>query len=73
MKYRKIRLAIIFDQLLSVGGGYQQALNMSMHINKINSVYTPVYFTTYADNVSILKEYGLEVSIIKISKLNRVG
>ena len=71
MKYRKIRLAIIFDQLLSVGGGYQQALNMSMHINKINSVYTPVYFTTYADNVSILKEYGLEVSIIKISKLNR--
>ena len=71
MKYRKIRLAIIFDQLLSVGGGYQQALNMSMHINKINSVYTPVYFTTYADNVSILKEYGLEVSNIKISKLNR--
>ena len=42
-----------------------------MHINKINSVYTPVYFTTYADNVSILKEYGLEVSNIKISKLNR--
>lgn len=71
MKYRKIRLAIIFDQLLSVGGGYQQALNVSININKINSFYKPVYFTLYAQNVSIFKEYGLEVTHIKISKFNR--
>ncbi len=71
MKHRKIRLAIIFDQLISVGGGYQQALNVSININKKNSFYTPVYFTTYAENLSILKEYGLEVTHIKISKFNR--
>ena len=71
MKYRKIRLAIIFDQLLSVGGGYQQALNVSMQINKINEFYTPIYFTTYAQNVTTLKEYGLDVTYIKVSKFNR--
>ncbi len=71
MKYRKIRLAIIFDQLLSVGGGYQQALNVSMQINKINEFYTPIYFTTYAQNVTTLKEYGIDVTYIKVSKFNR--
>ena len=71
MKYRKIRLAVIFDQLLRVGGGYQQALNVSIQINKINNFYTPVYFTLYSQNVSILKEYGIDVTHIKISKFNR--
>ena len=71
MKYRKIRLAVIFDQLLRVGGGYQQALNVSIQINKINNFYTPVYFTLYFQNVSILKEYGIDVTHIKISKFNR--
>ena len=71
MKYRKIRLAIIFDQLLNVGGGYQQALNVSIQINKINNFYTPIYFTLYPQNVPILKEYGINVTLIKISKFNR--
>ena len=62
MNHRKIRLAIIFDQLLSVGGGFQQALNISIHINKMNSLYTPIYFTIYSQNVPILKKYGLEVT-----------
>lgn len=71
MNNKKIKLAVIFDQLLSVGGGYQQALNVSIQINKINSFYTPVYFTIHAQNVLILKKYGIEATHIKISKLNR--
>ena len=71
MKHRKIRLAIIFDQLVIVGGGFQQALNISIHINKMNSLYTPVFFTIFAQNVPILKKYRLEVTYIKISKFNR--
>ena len=68
---KKIRLAVIFDQLLKTGGGYQQALNVSININKSNDIYEPIYFTTYSQNISILKEYGLEVIHIKISKINR--
>ena len=68
---KKIRLAVIFDQLLKTGGGYQQALNVSININKSNDIYEQIYFTTYSQNISILKEYGLEVNHIKISKINR--
>ena len=74
MKYKKVNLAIIFDQVLRTGGGYQQALNslMSLTQPKNNSHYEPKIFTIYSENIAILGNYGLRVELIKVSKFGRV-
>ena len=74
MKYNKVNLAIIFDQVLRTGGGYQQALNnvMSMTQSKNKSHYVPKIFTIYPENIAILGDYGLKVELIKVSKFGRV-
>ena len=74
MKYNKVNLAIIFDQVLRTGGGYQQALNnvMSMTQSKSKAHYVPKIFTIYPENIAILGNYGLKVELIKVSKFGRV-
>ena len=69
----KINLAIIFDQVLSAGGGYQQALNVAISISKNidRKYYTPIFFTIYPENLPILKKYGINAEFIKVSKVNR--
>ena len=68
MKLNTVRLAIIFDQVLSTGGGYQQALNVAISISKnINrKYYTPIFFTIYPENLpkrfwlNLLKKYSID-------------
>jgi len=73
MKPNMVRLAIIFDQLLSTGGGYQQSLNVaiSMHKHTGQNCYFPIFFTIYSENLPILKEHGIDAELIKVSKINR--
>ncbi len=73
MKTYPVQIAVIFDQVLHTGGGYQQALNVAISINnsKINKYYRPVFFTIYAENVELLKNYGIDAIFIKISKFGR--
>ena len=54
-----VNLAVIFDQISSTGGGYQQALNVVISINsaKKNKHYRPIFFTIYAENIAVLKNY----------------
>ncbi len=65
---RAIRLAVIFDQLIHTGGGYQQALNAalltkSISINKVEVIF----FTTHKDNVSILSSYGMKTILYRVN------
>ena len=73
MKYKVVRLAVIFDQVLSAGGGYQQALNISISMYKFKErkSYSLKFFTIYSENIPILSGYGIDVELIKISKFNR--
>jgi len=73
MKPNTVRLAIIFDQLLSAGGGYQQSLNaaISIHQPTEQNHYCPIFFTIYSENLPILKEHGIDAELIKVSKINR--
>ena len=73
MKYKLVNLAVIFDQVLYAGGGYQQALNVVIAINKSkeNIHYLPKFFTIYAENIPILNSYGIHVQFIKLSKFDR--
>lgn len=60
-----IRLAVIFDQELGAGGGYQQALNaISLVGTQDKNLVLPVYFTTHQENVSVLKGIGIDAQVI---------
>jgi glycosyltransferase involved in cell wall biosynthesis len=67
-----VKLAVIFDQLLSVGGGYQQALNIACQVTKIDSNYCkPIFFTNHHQNISILKSHGIDCHFLGISIFGR--
>mgnify|MGYP000406744546 CR=1 FL=1 len=64
-----IKLAVFFDQKLQNGGGYQQALNAAMLTKQLPmDVCTPFFFTTVANNVSVLRGYGIEAHFLVVPK-----
>ncbi|WP_416695887.1 glycosyltransferase family 4 protein [Candidatus Pseudothioglobus sp. Uisw_050_01] len=68
-----VRMAVIFDQILNVGGGYQQAINAATLVKKVNNKYChPIFFTNHLENVDTLKLLGIEVIYLNISKLSRL-
>lgn len=65
---KSIRLGIIFDQKISAGGGYQQALNSALMVLKLpKKLVDPVFFTIFEENVPILEKYGIKAVNIKLS------
>ena len=48
---RLIRVGVIFDQKVGVGGGYHQALNSALMMLKIkNKFVEPIFLTTIKKN-----------------------
>ncbi len=70
---RPIKLAVIFDQQIHSGGGYQQALNAALITKSIaTEIAKPVFFTTVKDNVPILASYGIEAQYLPISFTDKI-
>lgn len=68
-----IRLAVIFDQQIKSGGGYQQALNAALLTRQLSpELVKPVYFTTLNDNIDILSSYGIEAIYLHLSFAEKV-
>lgn len=44
LKLKPIKLAVIFDQEIEVGGGYQQALNAALVAKRISNNVAEVFF-----------------------------
>jgi len=56
-----IRLAVIFNQPISLGGGYQQSLNAALLTCKLSTkLAQPIYFTTNKEDIVSLHEHGIE-------------
>lgn len=69
---RPIRLGVIFDQRITVGGGFQQSLNAVLLTKKIQSSIAEVYyFTTYSENIILLQEHGISSTLLKLSKFQK--
>lgn len=65
-----IRLAVIFDQKIDAGGGYQQALNAALLVKKIpRNLVEPIFFTTFRENISILLEYEINAMPLPFFKI----
>jgi glycosyltransferase involved in cell wall biosynthesis len=71
---RPIRLAVIFDQQIHAGGGYQQALNAALITKSIaTEIAESVFFTTVKDNVPVLASYGIEAQYLSISFADKIA
>ena len=70
---KPLRVAIIFDQQLDAGGGYQQAINAALIANKIsNELANVFFFTTIEENINILSSYGINTKFIKITNFAKI-
>lgn len=65
---KSIRLAIFFDQKISAGGGYQQALNAALLAKKLQNTYVEVqFFTSFSENIEVLNSFEIKATLINLS------
>jgi glycosyltransferase involved in cell wall biosynthesis len=70
---KPIRLAVLFDQQVHVGGGYQQALNAALLVKNLPlDLVEPIYFTTLRENLETLKKFGLDAQLLELNIINRL-
>ena len=62
-----IRLAVIFDQRIFAGGGYQRKLMCTIDSRIPVDIAQVIFFATFSDNVSTLATYGIEAEFIPVS------
>lgn len=69
---KPLKLAVIFDQRIHIGGGYQQALNAALLTRELPaSLAVPIYFTTLKENIEALAKYGIHAELIRVSAFGR--
>ena len=70
---RPIQLAVVFDQHISVGGGYQQSLNAALLTRDLpDDLVEVTYFTTLKENVYTLSTYGINATLINLSIAGKI-
>ena len=71
---RPLRLAVIFDQKIQSGGGYQQSLNAALLTRRLPSdLCETIYFTTVKENIEALASYGVDASLIYLSFFDKAN
>jgi glycosyltransferase involved in cell wall biosynthesis len=70
---KSLNLAVIFDQILHDGGGFQQGINAALLTNEIpNNLASVTFFTQHKENVEILNKIGINVVLFSLNIFNRV-
>ena len=68
----KVNIAVIFDQKLQGGGGFQQSLSTSIILNKYkNERYNFIFLTTVKKNKEILGNLGIHTRYINLSVFDK--
>lgn len=68
----RIKIAIILDQKIISGGGYQQSLNAVLLAKELKNDFTNIaYFTTIKENINVLSDYGIKFNYININLINK--
>jgi glycosyltransferase involved in cell wall biosynthesis len=69
---KPVRLAVLFDQQVHAGGGYQQALNAALLVGRLpKDLVEPVYFTTLRENLETLANFGIEAKLLELHVISR--
>lgn len=70
---RPVRLGVLFDQHIHEGGGFQQALNAALVVKGLSpDLVEPVFFTSLTENVSILRQLGIDARPLRFSPHQQV-
>lgn len=70
---RPLRMAVLFDQEVSAGGGYQQSINAALLVKKLSQeLVIPIFFTTMQGNVTALKAHGIDAIYVPLSRATRI-
>ncbi len=70
---KPIRLAVMFDQQVHAGGGYQQALNAALLVRSLpKDLVVPVYYTTLRENLETLSNFGIDAHLVELNKVSRL-
>lgn len=70
---KPVRLAVIFEQKIDAGGGYQQSINAARLLSKLShELARPIFITTVKINVRVLRQYGIEASYFPLPKWRRL-
>ncbi len=68
-----MKIAVILEQDILAGGGYQQALNMLLLLNEKQCEKRQfVFITTLYNNIEILSTYGIQAHFLKLTLLSKV-
>ena len=70
---KPLKLALIFDQELSAGGGYQQGLNAALLAKKLDPELVNIYFFHTKNFLKKdLKNIGVDSQLINLSLLKKI-
>lgn len=70
---RVLRLGVFFDQIITTGGGYQQALNAILLVKQLPpDLVEPIYFTNHKNNINVLQSFGITALFIPNSLRSRI-
>ena len=62
-----LRIAVVLDQVMNMGGGYQQSLSTIKLFEEKGTEYQFIYITTHKDNLQILSSLGVEHHFLDMS------
>lgn len=64
----KIKVGVIFDQKISVGGGFTQSFEVVRFLkNNSNEYFEPIFFTIFKENLELFKDEDIDVKLIRLN------
>jgi glycosyltransferase involved in cell wall biosynthesis len=71
---KQLRVGIILEQPLEVGGGFQQPLNDLLWFREwaVSGGTEVVVFTPHAQSIALLQEFGVEAELLKTGLVDRL-
>ena len=68
-----IKVAVILDQKIKVGGGYQQSINAALLASNLpKEIATIRYYTLIKEDIDNLNSYGINVKFLRLKLINRI-
>ena len=73
IKEKPVNVAVIFDQEVESGGGFQQGLNAAKVASKIDPKLSKIYFFhTKRKSKKLLLNHGIDSNLIKLSLMKKI-
>jgi glycosyltransferase involved in cell wall biosynthesis len=71
---RPLNLAVVIDQRLHIGGGFQQSLNAALLVSRLQLPdWSVTCFTPHVETVSALAEHGIQAVQLRIGSLQKMS